>query len=403
MISNNMQYDVFISYSRKDYDEVKVFVDMLKECIPTLEVWMDLKEITVADEFDEKIISAIDSSSYVIFALSPNSNSIGEGSSKWTKKELVYAKNTDKKVIPVLLNGAKLNSWFLFEFGRTDSIDTTDTLQVEKLIENLSVLTKKPTLQEELRREKEHREREAELARKETELDRLHKEKELQKRIAQVEDEKKALEENMHLVEVNARQVEENARQVGEAHRLEQVKRDVLPEGKFQVGELMYKALGNTHGVTICKLINKDATEIHIPSQIKYGECSYSVMNIRMYAFAGCSNLTSISFPNSLTSIGYCAFANCSGLTSISFPNSVTSIRRAAFVCCSGLTSVIIGNNVTSIGDEAFYGCKSLNTIRYDGTMLQWKSISKGIYWKRQVPAKVVHCTDGDVKLWWLS
>lgn len=150
-MAQEKKYDVFISYSRKDYDEVKAFVDMLKERIPKLDVWMDLEKITVADEFDEKIISAIDASSYVIFAVSPNSNSIGEGSSKWTKKELVYAQNTNKKVIPVLLNGAKLNSWFLFEFGRTEGTDTTDTLQVEKLIENLSFLTNKPTLEEELR------------------------------------------------------------------------------------------------------------------------------------------------------------------------------------------------------------------------------------------------------------
>lgn len=150
-MSQEKKYDVFISYSRKDYDEVKAFVDMLKERIPTLDVWMDLEGITIADEFDEKIISAIDSSSYVIFAVSPNSNSIGEGSSKWTKKELVYAQNTNKKVIPVLLNGAKLNSWFLFEFGRTDGTDTTDTIQVEKLIGNLSLLTNKPALRKELK------------------------------------------------------------------------------------------------------------------------------------------------------------------------------------------------------------------------------------------------------------
>lgn len=150
-MAQEKKYDVFISYSRKDFDEVKSFVDMLKERIPTLDVWMDLEGITIADEFDEKIISAIDSSSYVIFAVSPNSNSIGKGSSKWTKKELVYAQNTNKKVIPVLLNGAKLNSWFLFEFGRTDGTDTTDTIQVEKLIGNLSLLTKKPALQKELK------------------------------------------------------------------------------------------------------------------------------------------------------------------------------------------------------------------------------------------------------------
>mgnify|MGYP002512807214 FL=1 len=137
------KYDVFISYSRKDYNEVKAFVDMLKERIPTLEVWMDLEGITAADEFDEKIITAIDASSYVIFAMSPNSNSVGENSSKWTKKELVYAKNTGKKVIPILLKDASLNSWFLFEFGRTDCIDNSNKYQTEKLLKNIAKWTNK--------------------------------------------------------------------------------------------------------------------------------------------------------------------------------------------------------------------------------------------------------------------
>ena len=47
-MAQEKKYDVFISYSRKDYDEVKAFVDMLKERIPKLDVWMDLEEITVA-------------------------------------------------------------------------------------------------------------------------------------------------------------------------------------------------------------------------------------------------------------------------------------------------------------------------------------------------------------------
>ncbi|WP_394809971.1 leucine-rich repeat protein, partial [Flavobacterium psychrophilum] len=45
-------------------------------------------------------------------------------------------------------------------------------------------------------------------------------------------------------------------------------------------------------------------------------------------------------------------FSDCSGLTSVTIPNSVTTIRdRGAFADCSGLTSVTIPNSVTSIGD----------------------------------------------------
>ena len=81
------------------------------------------------------------------------------------------------------------------------------------------------------------------------------------------------------------------------------------------------------------------------------------------YKYSGCSNLTSVTIPNSVTSIGNSAFAFCSNLTSVTIPNSVTSIGGYAFQRCSSLTSVTIPNSVTSIGDYAFSGCSSLTSI----------------------------------------
>ncbi len=86
-------------------------------------------------------------------------------------------------------------------------------------------------------------------------------------------------------------------------------------------------------------------------------------------AFAGCSGLTSVTIPNSVTSIGGGAFSNCSGLTSVTIPNSVTSIGNRAFNGCSGLTSITIPNSVTSIGDEAFSGCKGLTSFTIPNTV----------------------------------
>lgn len=130
-----MKYDLFISYSRKDFDEVNAFLRTLCEQIPTLTYWFDITGIESGDEFEEKIITAINNSSYVLFALSDNSIN-----SQWTKDEVMYAKNTGKKIIPVLLKGATLkNGWFLFKFGRVDCIDSTNPVQVNKLINNLSV------------------------------------------------------------------------------------------------------------------------------------------------------------------------------------------------------------------------------------------------------------------------
>ena len=88
-----------------------------------------------------------------------------------------------------------------------------------------------------------------------------------------------------------------------------------------------------------------------------------SVTSIGRAAFWGCSGLTSITIPESVTNIGFGAFSGCTGLTSVTTPDSVTSIGNYAFHDCTGLTSATIGNGVTSIGDSAFEGCTTLSSI----------------------------------------
>ena len=89
-----------------------------------------------------------------------------------------------------------------------------------------------------------------------------------------------------------------------------------------------------------------------------------SVTSIGDKVFLGCTALTSITIPKSVTSIGTGAFFDCTALTSATLGNSVTSIGTGAFLDCTALTSVTLGNSVTSIGTGAFGRCKSLTSIK---------------------------------------
>ena len=101
-----------------------------------------------------------------------------------------------------------------------------------------------------------------------------------------------------------------------------------------------------------------------------------SVTRIEGEAFYNCTSLTSVTIGNGVTSIGYKAFYGCTSLESVTIPDSVTLIDRYAFRNCTSLTSVTIGNSVTEIEEEAFYGCTSLTsvTIGNSVTLIGWSA-----------------------------
>ncbi|GBU28508.1 hypothetical protein R84B8_02067 [Treponema sp. R8-4-B8] len=80
-------------------------------------------------------------------------------------------------------------------------------------------------------------------------------------------------------------------------------------------------------------------------------------------AFKGCTNLTGIIIPKSITSIEKMAFYD-TGLTSATIGSGVTSIGESAFGKCNSLTSVTLPDSVTSIGKKAFESCTSLTSLK---------------------------------------
>lgn len=109
--------------------------------------------------------------------------------------------------------------------------------------------------------------------------------------------------------------------------------------------------------------------------------------------FSGCSSLTSVGIPNSVTKIDGCAFEDCNSLTSVEMPNSVMEIGNRAFLGCSSLTSVEIPNSVTKIGWSAFENCYSLAAVEIPNSVTK---IEAGAF--RSCPLKsIIWGSCGDI------
>ncbi|MBR7006953.1 MAG: leucine-rich repeat domain-containing protein [Candidatus Methanomethylophilaceae archaeon] len=94
-------------------------------------------------------------------------------------------------------------------------------------------------------------------------------------------------------------------------------------------------------------------------------------------AFEGCSKMTSLNLPSSISTIGRRAFKGCVGLERVRIPKSVKCISDSAFSECASLESVEIPEGVTKIGCGAFERCPSLKSVKLPSSL---KSIGYGAF-----------------------
>ena len=174
-----------------------------------------------------------------------------------------------------------------------------------------------------------------------------------------------------------------------------------LPMLAIKIDGINYRLFADRNEATVIENYgSKYQGEIVIPESVVYEGTVYSVTSIDRLAFNCCGGLTSVTIPNTITSIGDGAFQGCNNVVSahisnleawcnidfgtynssplfvashfyingeevmdLVIPNGVTSIKDYAFASFNG-TSVTIPNSVTSIGDYAFANYTNVRLLK---------------------------------------
>ena len=125
-----------------------------------------------------------------------------------------------------------------------------------------------------------------------------------------------------------------------------------LPKGSYDIYK--YAFFGNT-----------SMQELWLPGLTPSEEPTITV--IGAYAFDGCSSLTDVKLPKSVSEIGMYAFANCSSLETVNFNENETlsTLAENVFQNCDSIVSITIPKSVITIKSYAFSGCSNLNIVTF--------------------------------------
>ena len=148
----------------------------------------------------------------------------------------------------------------------------------------------------------------------------------------------------------------------------------------FESGGFDYTITSNSkpYTVAVSGYYKTYSGHMQIPSSVVHNGITYSVTSIKDDAFNSekCQNLTSVTIPNSVITIGWSAFLGCESLVSVNIGDNVEVIDMFAFAACHSLTSICIPDNVKTIKDRAFTECASLKSLTIGKSVTQIGNLS---------------------------
>ena len=141
------------------------------------------------------------------------------------------------------------------------------------------------------------------------------------------------------------------------------IKKVVINKGLTSIGNNAFKGCTQLTAVSIPSTVKTIGENAFQGSGLKSVKLPGGLKSIGDNAFRNCADLKSANIPGSVTTMGLWIFAD-SGLTEVTISNGVKEIAKGAFYECEGLTSVTIPSSVTTIGDNSFEYCHNLSSIK---------------------------------------
>ena len=136
---------------------------------------------------------------------------------------------------------------------------------------------------------------------------------------------------------------------------------NVYWEYNYETNQLVISGTGDMYDYY--DLEEFESTSPFYESSVRSVIIKPGVTSIGSAAFQDCSNLSDVSFSDTLIKIGGYAFSNCTGIQNVIIPDSVTTIGGRSFMDCSSIRFLTIGDSVARINDCTFYGCSALENV----------------------------------------